>query len=147
MHQKCIKNALNRLHDASKRLPRRLQDGPRRILPPFWAATWDHLGHLFPPKTASRSPGRLQKASLGVSWDVLGACWGLMAAKSQQERLLGPSWPNFPPFLGGLLLDFGSMFARCSLIFLGRFLVDFYIIFLSIFDGLVAGLKQDFNRI
>ena len=110
MHLKCIKNALNRLHDASKRLPRRLQDAPRRILPPFWAPTWGHLGHLFPPKTASRPPGRLQKAFLGMSWDVLGACWGLLAAKSQQERLLEPSWPDFHPFLGGFWLEFWFIF-------------------------------------
>ena len=90
----------------SKTSPRRLQDAPRRILPPFWAPTWGHLGHLFPPKTASRPPGRLQKAFLGMSWDVLGACWGLLAAKSQQERLLEASWPDFRPFLGGFLRVF-----------------------------------------
>ena len=117
MHQKCIKNASNRLHDASKRLPRRPQDAPRRILPPFWAPTWGHLGHLFPPKTASRPPGRLQKAFLGMSWGVLGACWGLLTAKSQQERLLEPSWPDFRPFLEGFLRHFWSIFDRCSLIF------------------------------
>ena len=144
MHQKCKKN---RLHDASKRLPRRLQGAPRRILPPFWMPTWGHLGHLFPPQTASRPPGRLQKAFLGMSWDVLGACWGLLAAKSQQKRLLEPSWPDFDLFLGGVfrcfLLDFWSMFTD----FFGWFLVDFLIIFLSIFYGFVAGFKQDFNRI
>ena len=62
MHQKFVKNALNRPHDASKTLPRRPQDAPRRILAPFLGPTWSHLGHLFRSKTAPEASKTAQDA-------------------------------------------------------------------------------------
>ena len=62
MHQKFVKNALNRPHDASKTLPRRPQDAPRQILAPFLEPTWSHLGHLFRSKTAPEASKTPQDA-------------------------------------------------------------------------------------
>ena len=61
MHQKIVKNALNRPQDASKTPPRRPQDAPRRILVPFLEPTWSHLGPLCRSKTAPEAAKTPQK--------------------------------------------------------------------------------------
>ena len=94
MHQKCIKNALNRLHDASKRLPRRLQDGPRRILPPFWAPTWGQVGAMlatFPAQDASMTPPRRSKMPSKILWIAQDGPRGLQTCPGALQTSIGAS--------------------------------------------------------
>ena len=125
MHQKCIKNALNRLHDASKRLPRRLQDGPRRILPPFWAPTWGQVGAMlatFPAQGASMTPPRAsQDAAKNVPRTSTTWADGVPLFWSPKADGVPLFWS---PRLHGLF-HFWTIF----LLIFGLFLMDLWLIF------------------
>ena len=118
MHQKCIKNALNRLHDASKRLPRRLQDGPRRILPPFWAPTWGQVGAMlatFPAQDASMTPPRRSKMPSKILWIAQDGPRGLQTCPGAlQTSILTDFWSIFGPFLIDFWLIFDTFFIDFS---------------------------------
>ena len=134
MHQKCIKSATWRLQEAPKTPPGR----PKTDFASVWAPTWVHLGHLFPPKTASSPPGRPSWECLGASWGRVGASWRPRANKSVSWSCLGlisvHFWEVFCLIFGWFLIDVHWFFGRC--------LIAFLINFLSIFDGLVAGFKR-----
>ena len=76
-------------------------------------ANLEPCGPLFRPKTAPEAPRTPPKSLLG---DVLGASWGLFTAKCQQERLLGPSWPDFGRFWSGFWDESSILFLACPFI-------------------------------
>ena len=95
------------------------QDAPRRVLGRLLAV----LGALKTPKDATRCPKMPQDASR----------------------------PRFSLIFDRCFIDFWSILAWFLIAFFidvfCSFLIDFLIIVLSIFDGFVAGFKQDFSRI
>ena len=85
------------------------------ILAPFWKPTWIHVGHL------EATWGRLG-GLLGGSWAVLEASWGLLAAKTHQERGQCEFWKP----LGAVLASF---LGSCWMVFKMNFLFFSYLIF------------------
>ena len=127
MHQKCIKSATWRLQEATKTPP----GYPKTDLASVCGA---YLGPSWAPFSAQDSLQAPQDASKRHSWECLGASWGRVGASWRPRANKSVSWSRLGLIFVHFWKVFRFMFGRFLIDvhwFVGRFLVDFLIFFLS----------------